>query len=119
MAARRGPATATGGASSFHVHPDGLTLRLRVTPRAGIDRIEGVEQLSDGRDVLKLRVAAVPDKGRANTAVIALLAEGLGVARSAIEIASGQSQRLKTVRIAGDGAALAARLEALLVVQHP
>ena len=90
-----------------------MTLHLRVTPNAGADRIEGVEQRDDGTSILRLRVAAVPDKGRANAAVIALLGKALGVPKSAIAVTSGETARLKTVAIAGDGAALAARLEAL------
>ena len=90
-----------------------MTLHLRVTPNAGADRIEGVEQRDDGTSILRLRVAAVPDKGRANAAVIALLGNTLGVPKSAIAVTSGETARLKTVAIAGDGAALATRLEAL------
>ena len=90
-----------------------MTLHLRVTPNAGADRIEGVEQRDDGTSILRLRVAAVPDKGRANAAVIALLGNTLGVPKSAIAVTSGETARLKTVAIAGDGAALVARLEAL------
>lgn len=90
-----------------------MTLHLRVTPNAGADRIEGVEQRDDGTSILRLRVAAVPDRGKANAAVIALLGKALGVPKSAIAVTSGETARLKTVAIAGDGAALAARLEAL------
>ena len=88
-------------------------LHLRVTPNAGADRLEGVETRDDGTCVLRLRVAAVPDKGRANAAVIALLARALGVPKSAIAVTAGETARLKTVAIAGDGAALAARLETI------
>jgi uncharacterized protein YggU (UPF0235/DUF167 family) len=63
--------------------------------------------------VLRLRVAAVPDKGRANAAVIALIGKALGVPKSAIAVTAGETARLKTVAIAGDGNALAARLAAL------
>ena len=90
-----------------------MTLHLRVTPNAGTDRIEGVEQRDDGTSILRLRVAAVPDRGKANAAAIALLGKALGVPKSAIAVTSGETARLKTVAIAGDGAALVARLEAL------
>ncbi len=87
-----------------------MTLHLRVTPNAGADRIEGVEQRDDGSSVLRLRVAAVPDKGRANAAVIALLSRTLEVPKSAVSVISGETARLKTVAVSGDGVALAARL---------
>jgi uncharacterized protein YggU (UPF0235/DUF167 family) len=55
----------------------------------------------------------VPDKGKANAAMIALLGKALGVPKSAIAVTSGDTSRLKAVAIAGDGDALAARLAAL------
>ncbi len=100
--------------SFFRVTATGLTLHLRVTPNAGADRIDGAELRDDGTSVLRLRVAAVPDKGRANAAAIALLAKALGVPKSALTLLAGETARLKTIAIAGDGAELAARLEALV-----
>jgi uncharacterized protein YggU (UPF0235/DUF167 family) len=76
------------------------TLRLRVTPNAGRDAIEGYETLADGAEVLRLRVAAVPDKGKANAAAIVLLAKALGIPKSSIALVAGDTARLKTVRIA-------------------
>lgn len=103
-----------GPASSWFRHsPDGLVLALRVTPNAGRDAIEGVETRADGQAVLRLRVAAVPDKGRANAAVLALLAPALGVPKSCLHLVSGETSRLKTVLVAGDTVALALRAEAL------
>jgi len=90
--------------------PDGVTLFLRVTPNAGTDRIEGAEQRDDGTTVLRIRVKAVPDKGKANAAVIGLLAKTLGVPKSAITLVSGETARLKTLRLSGDPAALTAAL---------
>ena len=63
--------------------------------------------------MLRLRVAAVPDKGRANAAVIALLARALGVPRSAVRVTAGETARLKTLAVTGDGSALMDRIEAL------
>jgi len=91
-----------------------VTLSLRVTPNAGSDRIEGRELRADGDAVLRLRVAAVPDKGKANAAAVALLAKALGVPKSAIRLVAGETARSKVVEIAGDGTSLAARLEQLL-----
>jgi uncharacterized protein (TIGR00251 family) len=83
-----------------------VRLKLRVTPNAGRDAIEGFETLADGTEVLRIRVAAVPDKGKANAAVIAILAKALGLSRSAITLVAGDTARLKTVQISGDDAAL-------------
>jgi uncharacterized protein YggU (UPF0235/DUF167 family) len=61
--------------------------------------------------VLRVRVSAVPDKGKANASVVALLARALGVPKSAIRVASGETARMKTVAVIGDSAALVEALE--------
>lgn len=76
-------------------------LRVRVTPRGGADRIDGIETDETGRPLVRLRVRAAPDDGEANQAVIALLAKSLKLARSAVGITSGHSARIKTVEIDG------------------
>ncbi len=60
-----------------------------------------MEIRADGLAHLKIRVRAVPDKGAANMAVLKLLAKTLGVPKSALELVSGHTARIKTVRIAG------------------
>jgi uncharacterized protein YggU (UPF0235/DUF167 family) len=97
---------------------DGLALRLRVTPRGGRDAVEGVETLSDGRRVLKVRVRAVPEDGAANEDVRRLLAAALQVPASAVRLEAGATSRLKTFAIAGDARALSGRL-ALLTGRDP
>lgn len=101
-------------APAYRLTPGGLTLSLRVTPNAGADRLEGTELRDDGSVVLRVRVAAVADKGRANAAVIALLARSLGVPKASVRLLAGDTARLKRVAIDGDGPALAARLAALI-----
>ncbi len=91
----------------------GLELFLRVTPNSGGDVIDGVELRDDGRAVLRVRVSAVPDKGKANAAVVALIAKAIGVPKSAVQLVSGETARLKTLQIEGDVEALGARIEAL------
>jgi hypothetical protein len=98
----------------YQVTRAGLALRVRVTPNAAADRIEGIEIRDDGEPVLKLRVAAVPDKGKANAAVIALVAKALSVPKSAISLVSGETARTKTVEIVGRPEDLALRLAPLL-----
>jgi uncharacterized protein YggU (UPF0235/DUF167 family) len=53
--------------------------------------------MSDG--TLKVRIAAAPEKGAANEALIAVLADHFGVPRSAVAITSGHVARMKLVRI--------------------
>ena len=77
-------------------------VRLRVVPNASSDRIEGIVQLGDGNSVLKLRVQAVPDKGKANAAVVKLLAKSWGVPRSSLAVVAGEKDRSKTLLLEGD-----------------
>ena len=93
--------------------PRGLRLHLRVTPNAGADRIDGAEPRDDGSEVLRLRVRAVPDGGKANKAVIALLARAFGVPKAAVEIIAGATARFKTVDLTGGSAELAAKAQQL------
>jgi uncharacterized protein (TIGR00251 family) len=88
-----------------------LRLRVRLTPKGGRDAIEGWWCDSDGREALKARVAAPPEDGKANTALMALIARALDVKKSEVRIAAGASSRLKTVEIDGDERVLAARLD--------
>jgi uncharacterized protein YggU (UPF0235/DUF167 family) len=57
-----------------------------------------------------VRVAAAPERGKANDSLLALLARELHIPRSAIAVRSGLSHRLKTIAAEGDGDGLAARL---------
>jgi uncharacterized protein YggU (UPF0235/DUF167 family) len=93
---------------------DGLLLHVRLTPRAGRDMLDGVETLSDGRPVLKARVRVAPEDGKANDALIRLLADALGAPRSRLSLASGGASRLKTVRLAPPCDDVLAALEARL-----
>ena len=103
----------------WRIRPDGLELRVRLTPRGGRDAIDGVEALSDGRRVLKVRVRAAPEDGAANEAVRRLLAKAMGLPASAVNLETGATARLKTFLIAGEAGPLAAELAALTGQVHP
>ena len=72
-----------------------MTLRVKVIPRSAKSEIAG--EMADG--TLKVRIAAPPERGKANEALIALLATHFGVARNAVTILSGHATSLKLVRI--------------------
>ena len=84
----------------------GLRLFVRLTPKAAIDRIDGVATLADGNEVLAIRVRAVPEDGKANAALLRLLAAELDLPRSAMRVVRGETARLKELAIAGDPVAL-------------
>lgn len=86
----------------------GLLLAVRVTPKSSRDAVTGLHQAADGAMSLAVKVTAAPDKGRANSAVIAVLAGASGLPRSAFEIVSGQTERCKTVLVTGNPAAIEA-----------
>ena len=90
-----------------------LRLAVRLTPNGGRDGIDGIERQAEGHVFLKARVTAVPENGRANKALIALLAKRLGVAKSTITILSGDTARKKILRIDGDPEDLRAKLDRL------
>ena len=89
-------------------------MALRVIPRGGRDEIDGSETLADGRTVLKVRVRAVADGGKANRAVTELLAGALGVAKGRVRILSGATSRLKQVAVEGDPQRLGQALRGLV-----
>lgn len=78
-----------------------MRLAVRLTPRGGRDAVDGWATGADGRPHLKARVAAPPVEGEANAALTALLAKALGVSKSAVRIAAGQTGRLKQVELEG------------------
>lgn len=94
--------------------PDGAELRVRLTPRAASDRIDGPVKLADGMVHLAARVRAVPEKGKANQALEVLVAAWLGVQPSHVKVTGGGTGRLKTVSVMGEPRALKAAIEAKL-----
>jgi len=113
--AARGPAAAPGAGSPFTVAADGVRVALKVTPRAAAERVAGVAVDAAGVACLQVAVTAVPEDGRANRAVVALLAKSWRVAKSAIEVVQGAGDRRKLLLVRdADPSALAARLEAWL-----
>ena len=82
--------------------PDGLTLRVRVQPRAAQDAVSG-----ERAGALVVRLTAPPVEGRANQALARVLGRALGVAPSAVRVVRGETARDKLIAVAGVSAALA------------
>jgi uncharacterized protein (TIGR00251 family) len=94
----------------WHLTADGLLLAVRLTPKGGRDAIDGIEQLADGRPILKVRVRAAASEGEANAALLRLLAKMLKIAPRQLSLVAGATARIKRVKIDGAGAVLAAAL---------
>jgi uncharacterized protein len=103
-----------GAPKFFTARADGAHLRVRLTPKSSRDALEGAETLADGTCVLKARVRAVPEDGKANDALVALVAKAVKIPASRVKIAAGATARLKTLALTGEAAELSARLEALV-----
>ncbi len=82
---------------------------MRLTPRGGGDCLDGVVETADGRAWLAARVSAAPEGGKANRALVKMLAKRLGVPPRDIEIVAGASSRQKRLRVAGLSAVAAAQ----------
>jgi uncharacterized protein (TIGR00251 family) len=95
---------------------DGLRLTVHLTPKSSRDAIESIMIQSDGMPVLKVRVRAIPENGKANAALIETLAKALHVPRSALTLEAGGKSRMKIVSIKGGPQELAASIEAALEV---
>lgn len=74
----------------------GVELTVKVVPGASRSRVIGL-----WGNALRLAVAAPPQAGQANAALLKLLASTLGVRRAAVEIVSGQVQAVKRIRVSG------------------
>lgn len=99
-------------ASPFAAAPGGVRATLRVTPKASRNQVGGLAERADGGVALKVAVTTVPEDGKANQAVIDLLAKTWKTPKSSISVAAGAADRNKIVFVAGDPADLLPRLEA-------
>ena len=76
----------------------GNLLRVRVTPKAAANRIK-VERQEDGNVLIRVYVTTAPEDGKANKAVIALLARHLGLPKSSLMIIRGLTGKDKVIEI--------------------
>ena len=95
-------------------HDDHVRLTVRLTPNGGRDAIDGWETGADGESHLKTRVSAPPDKGKANKALMVLIAKTAGAPKSAVSLISGDTQRKKILRIEGDPEDIFVRFESAI-----
>jgi len=95
----------------FGIVEDGVVIAVRLTPKAGANAIRGAAQDADGSAFLKVAVTEPPEDGKANAAMLKLLAKTWKLPKTSLTVASGATSRRKVVHVAGDGPALSAMLE--------
>jgi len=88
---------------------DGVTLPVRVSPGASRDRIVG-----EHAGALKVSVSAAPEKGKANAALIKLLAKAWSLPKTSLTVISGATDRNKVLHIEGDPNVLMKQVTAAL-----
>lgn len=76
-----------------------IFLNLKVTPKASSSRIGNLIDLTNGNQALKIYVTAVAEKGKANKAVIELIAKSFGITKTDIQIVSGETEHNKVIKI--------------------
>lgn len=93
---------------------EGVKVAVRLQPGARREGVEGIARDARGRELLKVAVTAPPERGRANAALIRVLAREWRLPKGAIALAGGATDRNKTLLVAGDAGLLMPRLEAWL-----
>jgi uncharacterized protein len=87
-----------------------VRVAIRLSPRARSDRLLGIIATAEGGRTVKASVTAPAQDGRANEALLQLLARVWRLPRRDLSIAAGPASRNKTVRVAGDPRQLLAKL---------
>ena len=91
-----------------------MTVSVRLTPKASANRIQGIAEEAGGGVVLKAAVTAPPEKGKANAALIKLLAKAWSLPKTSLSLISGATDRNKVLHIDGDPEELVKQLNGAL-----
>lgn len=96
--------------SPFTITAAGPRVAVRLSPKSSHNTVVGIEDDGRGGAVLKVKVTAAPEHGKANKALIKLLSKSWRLPASSISLVSGAKDRNKVLLIEGDGRALVAKL---------
>ncbi|WP_073953224.1 DUF167 family protein [Thalassospira sp. TSL5-1] len=98
--------------AAYEVVSDGQQVKLfvRLTPKASRNGLGGVQEDADGQKRLKATVTTVPENGKANDALIKLMAKAAKWPKSAIVIVSGQTDRNKVLLVSGEATQIVAQI---------
>jgi len=97
--------------SPFSEDADGVRVRVRLTPNAQQDRIDGIVVDEQGKGVLRIAVNAIPEQGRANKALIKYVAKQWRIPKTHIHLVHGAKDRTKTLHIDADDGNVLRELE--------
>ena len=97
---------------------DGITVTVRLTPGAKATRIAGLAAQGGGAVALKASVTAAPARGKANAALLAMLAKAWRLPKSSLSVVSGRADRHKLIAVAGDPDTLQGTLEDWMAENH-
>lgn len=89
---------------------EGVRIAVRLQPAAGANCIDGIDETAGGERRLRVRVTAAPAQGKANAALIKLLAKTWRVAPSSIEVVGGAKDRNKLLLVRGEPDAVHAQI---------
>jgi len=114
-----GAAVAGITATPFIRVADGVRVVLRVTPGASRTGIAGLAETVTGGRALKVSVTVIAEGGKANDAVIKVLAKTWRVAKSSLTLVAGHTDRNKIIHVSGDPETLMSRLASHLPEEPP
>jgi uncharacterized protein len=109
----------SSSASPFAEAANGVRVRIRLTPRASANRLAGLVAEADGGVALKVTVTAVAEDGKANAALLDLLAGFWRLPKRNLALIAGATSRRKLVHIAGDTTSLLRMLERSIAEPSP
>ncbi len=89
-------------ASYISLRKEGVILTVKAKPGTSRRVPLRVVPVADGQSAVEVAVAAPPEDGKANKAILERLAKELGLKKNQLSIKAGSSGRLKTVEIEGD-----------------
>lgn len=95
----------------FSPHKNGVSVAIRLQPGGRKDAVLGLADRADGGKALKCAVTAPPEDGKANDALIRMLAKTWGLPKGALSLISGETNKNKVLLVSGDTAALVKKLE--------
>ncbi|MBR2922069.1 MAG: DUF167 domain-containing protein [Alphaproteobacteria bacterium] len=98
----------------FEITTKGILLRVRLSPNSSCCKICGIYTTPDNENYLKVSVISVPEKGKANSELVSWLSKQLKIAKSDINIISGELDRYKKILITNSNEQILEKLNSFM-----